>query len=117
MKKNLKIKSENKVVTMGISASISKSKEFKDFVNLSLSKHLMGLWGDTHPEDAELNNMAINDGGRILSVYKCPQNLIGKKLGYYGTIINEDSKIWVVTDAADDNGNRLATTVLFPSEY
>lgn len=117
MKKNVKITSQNKVVTMSISTSMDKNQQFKNFVNISLTKHLTGLWGDTYPEDAELNNLAINDGSRVLSSYKCPKNLIGQKLGHYNSKITEDTSIWVITDAADDNGVRLATTVLFPPEY
>ena len=31
--------------------------------------------------------------------------------------LNDDRKIWVITEAKDDDGRRLATTVLIPDEY
>jgi hypothetical protein len=53
-------------------------------------------------EDAEANNQALRDGSRLLSAY----------------ILNDGkTKIWVITEAEDDNGNRAATTILLPSDY
>jgi hypothetical protein len=36
-------------------------------------------------------------------------------LSAYRTLVGV--KIWIITEAADDNGKRLATTILLPSEY
>jgi hypothetical protein len=66
-----------------------------------LSRHLQGDWGDLDDEDKELNDHAVINGGRILSAYQ----------------IGNDIKVWIITEAADDNGNRMATTLLLPSEY
>ncbi len=66
-----------------------------------LSRHVVGDFGDLDAEDKDLNDRAIIDGSRILSAYK---TLRGDKL-------------WVITEAADDDGNRSATTLLLPSEY
>ncbi len=66
-----------------------------------LSRHVVGDFGDLDAEDKDLNDRAIIDGSRILSAYK---TLRGDKL-------------WVITEAADDDGDRSATTFLLPSEY
>jgi hypothetical protein len=66
-----------------------------------LEKHVSGDWGDLGDEDKRLNDQALVDGSRILSAYK---TLLGVK-------------IWIITEAADDEGKRVATTALLPSEY
>src|SRR5688500_2434047 len=66
-----------------------------------ISRHVRGDWGQVCPDDAKLNDEALVDGSRILSAYKTLKGV----------------KIWVITEAADDNGNRSATTLLKPSEY
>ena len=65
-----------------------------------IQRHQSCDWGDLCPEDAELNDAAIEDGSRILSSYK---------LG--------NEKLWVISEAADENGHRSATTLLLSSEY
>jgi hypothetical protein len=66
-----------------------------------LARHAGGDWGMVNEEDRQLNQAALQDGSRILSAYK---TLRGKK-------------IWVLTEAADANGHRAATTILLPQEY
>ena len=66
-----------------------------------LARHLAGDWGDLCDEDKKLNDEAVDDGSRILSSYLLP---------------NEE-KIWVITEATDDEGERPATTILLPDEY
>jgi len=66
-----------------------------------LQRHLRGDWGDVCEEDGRLNDQALIDGSRILSAYRT-------SLG---------DKVWIITEAVDDTGNRAATTVLLPSEY
>lgn len=48
-----------------------------------------------------LNDEAMHDGSRILSAY----------------ILPTDVKIWIITEAADEKGERAATKALLPSEY
>ena len=65
-------------------------------------RHGHGDWGDELcEEDRQLNDEALVDGSRLLSAYK----------------LKTDVKIWVITEAADENGNRAATTILLPDEY
>ena len=60
-----------------------------------------GDWGDLCPEDVQLNAEALRTGARIMGAYTTKQG----------------GKIWIITEAADDNGRRSATTALFPDEY
>jgi hypothetical protein len=66
-----------------------------------LSRHLVGDWGVVDDDDKEANNEALKDGSRLLSAYILPTGL----------------KIWVITEAANNDGKREATTALLPDEY
>lgn len=70
-------------------------------IGTALFRHLAGDWGDLDAEDTESNNDALQDGSRLFSAYQ----------------LERAGKIWIITEAADDAGNRAATTILFPSEY
>src|SRR5688572_22639526 len=63
-----------------------------------IARHLSGDWGEIHADDKGLNEQALKDGSRILSVYK-----FGK---------DAEDVLWVITEAS-----RMATTVLTPDEY
>jgi hypothetical protein len=65
-----------------------------------IQRHVTGDFGDVCDEDKELNLAAIRDGSRILSVYPAGE-----------------VKLYVITEAQDDNGQRAATTLLLPEEY
>lgn len=66
-----------------------------------LQRHFAGDWGDTDPDDGELNDQAIDSGARILSAYLLPTGV----------------RVWVMTEAASATGIRAATTILLPTEY
>lgn len=67
-----------------------------------LDRHVRGDWGEELcEEDRQANDQALTDGSRILSAYKTANG----------------TKLWIITEAADDGGNRLATTLLLPDEY
>ena len=67
-----------------------------------IARHMKGDWGDELcEEDKMLNDQALVDGSRLLSAYKT----------------RKGEKLWVITEAVDDNGHRAATTILLPSEY
>ena len=68
---------------------------------LFLRRHASGDWGDLSDDDETLNDQAIDDGSRILSSY----------------ITKTGVKLWIITEAADEEGQRVATTILLPSEY
>lgn len=88
------------VATASVAARIENDPEFAAGASEALARHLAGDWGDLDPEDAKLNDEAMEDGGRILSVYHV-----------------KGDKIWIITEAADKEGRRSATTLLYPSEY
>jgi hypothetical protein len=66
-----------------------------------LSRHLAGDWGIVDEEDKAANDQAVKDGSRILSAY----------------LLNTNEKLWIITEATDDHGQRSATTLLLPEEY
>jgi hypothetical protein len=66
-----------------------------------LRRHANKDWGDLDDEDKRLNDEALQDGSRILSAYHT----------------SDGTKLWVITEAEDDSGQRAATTVLLPEEY
>lgn len=86
-------------ITAGVSELLESDENFAKEVCKCLGRHLTGDWGDTCEEDVELNNQAVVSGHRIISSY------------------NINPKIWIITDAADDDGHRAATTILYPDEY
>lgn len=64
-------------------------------------RHGAGDWGQLDKEDMKANAEALKWGSRILSAY----------------VLSTGVKIWIITEAADDEGKREATTILLPSEY
>ena len=66
-----------------------------------IARHLAGDWGVVDAEDKAVIDEALKAGSRLLSAY----------------ILSTGKKIWIITEAVDDNGNREATTVLLPDEY
>lgn len=67
-----------------------------------LSRHAAGDWGVVDAEDAEANNRALKDGSQLLSAY---------------LLNDQETKIWIITEAANDQGQRTVTTLLLPDEY
>jgi hypothetical protein len=62
-----------------------------------LEQHQRGEWGETlSTDDAQANNLAVRDGGRILSAYS----------------VGENGRLWIITE-----WDRSATTLLLPEEY
>jgi hypothetical protein len=86
------------VGTPGALAALEESGQTPAFF---LQRHLAGDWGEVSDDDWHLNDQAVADGSRLLSAYR---TLKGKKL-------------YVITEATDDNGHRAATTLLLPEEY
>ena len=76
---------------------------FAKFIEESFGRHISCDWGDIDAEDIEVNNDALEHGGRLLSAYIPKQ---------YPQLDNDEYKIWIITEA-----DRRSTTLLFPSEY
>ncbi len=66
-----------------------------------LNRHVSGDWGDICDGDRQLNDEALQDGSRIMSVYST----------------SKETKLWIITDATNDIGRREVTTVLLPEDY
>jgi len=66
-----------------------------------LRRHASCDWGIVCESDKQANNEALQSGARLLSAYFLP----------------DETKLWIITEAADDEGNRAATTLLLPDEY
>lgn len=66
-----------------------------------LRRHASGDWGIVCEEDKQANDEALKTGARLLSAYFLP----------------DETKLWIITEAADGRGNRQATTFLLPEEY
>ena len=65
-------------------------------VNEAINRHLHGDWGDVCGPDKRVNDDALKNGGRLLSVYHT----------------KDDVRFWIITEA-----DYSATTVLLPSDY
>jgi hypothetical protein len=65
-----------------------------------LARHVAGDWGDLDLHDRLQNDMAITNGARIMSAY-----------------VVRGVKIWIITEATDDEGERESTCLLLPEEY
>ena len=65
-----------------------------------LRRHVTGDWGDLCEEDRQVNEQALRTGGRIFSAYG-----------------EGETRIWLITEAVDDHGDRSATTYLRPEDY
>ncbi|NEX22774.1 hypothetical protein G3480_21120 [Thiorhodococcus mannitoliphagus] len=61
-----------------------------------LARHELGDWGDLDEEDRRANDLALEEGSRLLSAYE----------------IQDGFKVLVITEA-----DRSVTTILLPSEY
>jgi hypothetical protein len=70
------------------------------YPNALLGAHCHGDYGLVDEDDWQANDRAVVDGSRILSSYAV-----------------EGVRIWVITDAVNEQGMRPSTTLLKPSEY
>ncbi len=66
-----------------------------------LDRHAAGDWGEVGTDDAALNDQALVNGDRLLSAYRTLKGV----------------RLWVITEAVGDGGNRECSTILLPSEY
>jgi hypothetical protein len=66
-----------------------------------LRRHVSGDWGEIDGDDKALNDEALNDGSRLLSAYTTTSG----------------TKIWIITEAENENGRREISTILLPENY
>ncbi len=81
--------------------ALAAAEEAGDNLLVFIFRHAAGDWGDLSREDRLANAASLKDGTRLLSAYH----------------LKDGSKIWIITEAQDDEGSREATTVLLPEEY
>ena len=65
-------------------------------IQVALSRHLSGDWGDCCPDDKAANDAALLEGSRLFSVYHTANQ----------------TKFWIITE-----WDRSVTTVLLPEDY
>jgi hypothetical protein len=75
-----------------------------------VNRHIHGSWGDVFAEDADTNELGIEYGGRVMSVYRLvdAQQLASTPVAIRGEL----PTVWVITES-----DRSVTTLLLPSEY
>lgn len=78
---------------------------------LLLGRHLSGDWGDLSADDMLSNDAALVDGGRIFSSYRIARSVCD------GVDADDVAKVWIITDAQDDEGRRRSTCVMKPRCY
>jgi len=86
------------LATPGALRAVEESGQSPDFF---LEKHASADWGEVCDEDKRANDQALVDGSRILSAYRTLKGV----------------RIWIITEAADDQGRRVSSTILKPDEY
>lgn len=86
------------VATPGAIEAMQESGQDASFF---LNQHVAGNWGVVDPEDWQANQQALVDGSRILSAYRTLKGV----------------KIWIITEATDDDSHRAVTTILLPEDY
>ena len=91
VKSNLPLTLGRMVVTANAKNILSDSD-----IATALSRHQSGDWGELCEEDREVNEDALENGFRIMSVYTSKNGI----------------KFWVITEA-----DRSCTTVLMPEDY
>jgi hypothetical protein len=84
--------------TPGALEAMEASGQTPDFF---LARHQAGDWGEVNEEDRRSNDEALIHGDRVLSAYRTLRGV----------------KLWIITEAADEDGIRAATTILLPNEY
>lgn len=91
--------------TLYFTASIAETARTDDAflreIMETLVRYQLGDWGDLCAEDRQQNEEALHCGARIMGSY----------------ITQRGGKIWIITEAEDEDGHRAATTVLYPGEY
>ena len=84
-------------------------------VGILLARHMHGDFGDTCRDDSALNELAITDGSRIMSVYRLVD---AEKLKATPKQKRADlPTVWVITEGTNDDGKREYTTLLLPEDY
>lgn len=79
------------VMTPGVRDGVPPSEMWR-----ALRRHAQCDWGEVNAHDRSVNDQALDNGGRLLSVYESEAG----------------TRFWIITEA-----DRSVTTVLLPDEY
>lgn len=82
--------------TAALEAIQQSGEEIESYLN----RHIHGDWGSVSEADRLANDQAVVEGGRIVSVHRTGNGI----------------KIWIITEAADESGNRPSTIVQLAAE-
>lgn len=83
------------VATRSIADDMERDLAFAREIAAAFIRYQRHDWGDLCQEDKELNDQALEAGGRILAAYRTSKG-----------------KVWIITE-----WDRSTTTILFTSEY
>ncbi|MCC6426029.1 MAG: hypothetical protein IT435_04340 [Phycisphaerales bacterium] len=88
----------NHKVTLGTTAFTVAALDNLNLLDamIALERHESGDWGDVCASDEHANEVAMNEGGRLLSVYHDRQG----------------TKFWIITER-----DRSSTTIMLPEDY
>lgn len=104
----MKMREEQAVITRRLNDDIAQDEKLAKEVVEAYQRFKRGDWGNTHPEDAKLNDEALEDGvSRIVAKYETSKDPI--------FIINSDEPYDV-----DADGNVIVkriTTLMYCDEY
>ena len=80
-----------------------------------LARHMHSDFGDICRDDAALNELAITDGSRIMSVYRLVDAEKLKSTPKQKRI--DLPTVWVITNGTNTEGQREYTILLLPRDY
>ncbi len=80
-----------------------------------IARHMHGDWGDICKDDAALNELALKDGSRIMSVFRLVD--VEKLKATQRSKRADLPTVWIITDGENDSGRREVTTLLLPGDY
>lgn len=88
-------------ITEGIARTARNDTGFMMEILGCLRRYQLGDWGDLCAEAAQLNKAALRSDARIAGAYTAKRG----------------RNIWIITEAANENGQRPSMTVIFHDEY
>jgi len=83
-------------IIVGTTAAVAALERNNQLPTAFLERHESGDWGEVSEEAKKENDLSVEEGFRILSVYS----------------LKDGTKIWLITEA-----DRSVTTFLLPDEY
>lgn len=100
------------VATPGALALMERSKTNPALI---VSRHMHADWGDICQEDQALNDQALIDRSRLMSVYRLvsPETLAATPSKNRSNL----PTVWIITEAVGEDGRRASTCILLPEEY